>query len=228
MQTPNRKIAKALPAEDESGAYLGISIGSSYYSKQRIRHYLAYANAVFSHFAFLIGDGIYKFTLAGTKDISLEEATRRAHMIGDERERMLKNIIEMSGHAAKVLRWSDVENMPEYNSLLHVVTETYNTNKQFKKLVRKQIFLNLGGRVAEAGLSQDPRFDNDISNLFDTYILEEIAGLITVSEFTQYHLEIYPGKDLIILKKIYQDRFQKISDALPTIRKRQFKQLKIN
>lgn len=211
-----------------SGAFLGISIGSPYYSRQRIGHYLAYARLKFSSFAFLIGDDIFRFTLAALRGIAIDDALARARTIGDEREVMLRDAIHTAGIHSVILRWTAIANIPQYAPLLECLREAYRKNRHFKDGVRKQVFVNLGDRVAETGLSRNSHVDNYASSLFDSYILEEIAGLVTVSEYTPYVTEIYPGRDLQILQQIYKNRFPDISEALPGIKRRRFLQLRID
>lgn len=220
--------ASSKDSKTPSGAFLGISIGSPYYSRQRISHYLAYARLKFSCFALLIGDDIFRFTLAGLRGISIDDALARARTIGDEREVMLRDVINSFGIDVSILRWSDIASIPQYAPLLDCVRCTYQKNKQFKDGVRKQVFVNLGDRIAETGLPRNSHFDNEISRLFDSYILEEIAGLVAVSEYTPYATEIYPGRDLQILQRIYKNKFPEISEALPRVRRRRFLQLRIN
>lgn len=213
---------------EAKGAFLGISVGSPYYSKQRIRKYLDYAKKRFNVFAFLLGDEIFRYTLAGLRGISIDEATSRARKIGIERESMLKDLIRNEVFPISVIRWNYIQNIPMYSLMIEAIQLAYRNDISFKEMVRTQIFLNLGDRVEETGLSRDPSIDNDISFFFDSYILEEVAGLITISEITPYSVEIYPGRDLLILQHIYEDKYTEITKALPLKRKREFLQLKID
>lgn len=213
---------------ESAGAFLGISVSSPYYSRQRISHYLTYARLNFPRFAFLIGDEIFRFTLAGLRNMPIDQALARARTIGDEREIMLKEMIRTSGFPANVMRWSDVIAVPQYSLFLSCVSKAYQSNQSFKNMVRKQVFINLGERVTETGLPRNPRNDNEMSGIFDSYILEEVAGLITVCEYTPYRTEIYPGRDLRILQLIYNNKYPEITEVLPLVRKRRFLQLRID
>lgn len=212
---------------EKAGAFLGISVGSPYYSKQRISNYLSYAKKNFPAFALLIGDVIFRYTLAAFRELTIDEATARACMIGNEREAMLKSLINAETYPFEIIRWQDVERLPLYSTILMRAQESMKSSIAFKSMVRKQVFINLGNRVAVTGLSDDPNVDDNVSKLFDAYIVEEIAGLVAISESTKYNLEIYPGDDLRVLESIYQDAFPEFIQVLPSPRKRQFKKLRL-
>lgn len=210
-----------------TNAFLGVSLGKSYYSIQRIKHYLSWAEINFGSFAFLIGDFLYRYTLAGLKGVPLDEAKDRSLQMGEETAQMLTNVSKHARIPVTVLRWNDITSMPEFIRLLHVVNDVARHNVAFQAAVRKQVWLNLGNGVGESGVSEDPVVHNAVSEYFDSYIKEEIAGLITVSEHTEFHTEIYPGRDLEVLENIYKNTYPEISAVLPKNRKRQFTRIYI-
>jgi tRNA-dependent cyclodipeptide synthase len=210
------------------GAFLGISVGSPYYSRQRIDHYLAWAALKYGAFAFLVGDGIAKYTIAATKHLPLVAAAARAAEIGDNLCSMLEDACRKCGKAVDIFRWKRVEQIPEYSGLVRAVSAEYSTSAAFKTEVRRQVWRNLGSRIAVLGIAEHESDNSLAAQLCDRYILEEIAGLIAMGEFTGYHLELYPGDDLEILERIYRDEFPAISRALPARRMRRFERLQIN
>lgn len=205
-----------------TSAFLGISIGKSYYSREHIRNYLSWAEVNFEAFAFLIGDLIYKYTLIAFKGLSFDDATDRALRMGDETARMLTELTAHARMPVTTMRWGDVVSIQEYSVLLGAVDGACKSNPSFQEAVRNQVWLNLGSRLEKIGVPKNPRVHNEISILFDSYIKEEVAGLIAVSEYTRYHTEIYPGQDLKILNDIYADMYPEVSSVLPKERKREF------
>jgi len=211
-----------------TSAFLGISIGSPYYSADRIHAYLLLAKLRFVRFAFLLGDKISRYSIAATKGMSLPVANQRTQKTTLSLEKMLKRTSEDIGMSVEIYRWKRVQSIPGYGRILAAVKEEFNTNPVFRACVREQVWINLGSRIAASGVFRDAKVTNRAAKLCDRYIVTEVAGLITMSELTPYELEIYPGEDLKIMEVIYKDEFPIIAKALPKIRKRRFECLRVN
>lgn len=221
---------------EPSCAFLGISIGSPYYSRQRIDDYLAWADLKLDHFAFLIGDDIFALTNSVFKKLSLKEAKLAASKKGDNFECMLNKAIKdristgqcKSAQNTKIYRWRDLSKKDEYNQYLQAALMDYKTSDKFRQSLREQIWCNLGSRLSVTGISRDFRKVYQTSIRFDNYLLREIAGLITISEHTIYNTEIYPGDDLFIMENVYASEYDHLASILPENKKRSFMKLQLD
>ena len=211
--------------------YLAISLGNPYYTKERISHYLSWAEVQSPKFGFLIGDQLFQYTLGVFQNLNMSQAHIRACSIGDNMAVMLHKIIlahrGLRPLDIRVIRWKDLASTPEYNKFYRTAIAAYSDNSKFRQAVRDQIVLNLGNRIASHNASPHSRNQNAATEFLDRYILEEIAGLITISECFGYPQELYPGKDLAIMENIYDNKFPEFSEVLPGKRKRQFLSLRI-
>ena len=205
-----------------ASGFLGISLGSPYYSRARIDAYLAWASVNLEKFAFLIGDEIFALTNAVFKDISLERSREIAERKGEDIAIMLERAAAAKGLRAHVFRWRDLTRIPQYGVYYRAVRLEYDINERFKSAVRRQVWTNLGSRLAVTGYPPNGLGDNGVSKLLDDYVLHEIAGLVTISEHTAYALEIYPGQDLEILERCYSGEYPRLDAVLPASRKREF------
>ena len=208
------------------GMYLGISLASQYYSKERLRSYLSWASLNCRKFAFLIGDEIYAYTYAALNNCQLQEAFDFAKKLGDQIEKSLLNLAP-TNTPATIFRWKDLK-IKKYHSIAKMVISEYNTNKKFALRVREQVWGNIGNNLYAAGACREVGCQHQVCNFLDQYVLYEIPGLIVISEYLGYQTEIYPGPDLSILFELYQGSFSFSDKLIPSPRKRKFVNLILN
>lgn len=205
--------------------FLGYSLGTPYYSSERISSYASWAKINADKFAILIGDEVYKYTLMALKNLSEEEAKSRALSIGDNAEINIKKVL--SGMNVTIYRWNDLIDK-KYELIKKKCYEEKNINLIFSHSVRSQAWENLGNRLEVVGACKNSRCNHSVCLNLDDYVINEIAGLITMSEYVGYNLEIYPGKDLDIIVQIYAGDFPRIESVLPKNRRRRFLTLILN
>lgn len=215
-----------LTAEGELAAFLGVSIGTKYYSESRISAYLAWADLNTTRFAFLIGDEVHQFTSALLNAVSLEDALKGALLRGDQFERQIKEIMKARGVCHEIIRWRHVREAPEYANWLSAIYRDYENNPDFRGMVRDQVWSSLSSQLAERGYTYPGTVD-ELSSA-DEFVLHEVAGLIVASEYMGYPLEVYPGPDLTVLEAIYSGAVPALCELLPASPKRQFLNLRLN
>jgi tRNA-dependent cyclodipeptide synthase len=208
------------------GVYLGISLASQYYSKERLRAYLSWASVNCRKFAFLIGDEIYAYTYSALNNCKLSEAYDLVKKIGDQTEKSLLNLAP-TNTPTTIFRWDDLKT-EEYYSIMKAVEDEYNSNIKFAMRVRSQVWKNLGNNLYAAGACKEAGCQRQACNLLDKYVLLEIPGLIIISEYLGYETEIYPGPDLSILSDFYKGNFSFINNFFPSPPKRKFMNLILN
>lgn len=212
-----------------SSAYLGISLGSSYYSKERLKSYLAWATISCGKFAFLVGDSIYALTHSVVKRMALPQSLAVSTRMGDEMCTAVYRAGVEADISPIVIRFSELRDDPEYSKLLEVGNDLYSSSAQFRKAVRTQVWTNLHARLADLPeICSSSSCGHAECERLDSYVIEEIAGLITMSEYRDYQLEVYPGNDLLILKDIYSGKYNEYSEILPEDKRREFLSLTLN
>lgn len=208
-------------------SYLGISIGNPYYSRETIKKYINWSKVNCDQFAFLIGDDIYKYTYSVFKSLELSEAYDRVIKIGDDMEKNISRAISDENYEnnCKIIRWGKLSDYDFYKNLELNLHREFVVNSNFQSDVKEQVSFNLSKKLGDLHL-----VDSDIPDihkkLLYEYMLEELAGLITMSEYLDYEQEVYPGQDLFILTNIYQNHYTQIRKKLPKELKRKFISLK--
>ena len=108
--------------------FLGVSLGSPYYSNNRIKSYASWAKVNADKFAILVGDEIYKYTLIALKNMTEDEARARAFIVGDDTvtniERALYNL------DVAIIRWNDLV-CDAYNEIVKACREEIKNNPIF-------------------------------------------------------------------------------------------------
>lgn len=212
---------------DSTKAYLGISLGRLYYSTARLKAYCAWAavNAP-NDFGFLIGDDIYVYTLRAFSHLNAAAAAKRAEQKGSEVQRQLDRLSLAKNLSHTVVRWRELTSFPRYQAIVAAASQLLENKPAFRADVRSQAAINLRRRLERA---PTPGANGKATRwrLLERYIIEEIAGLVTMSEDRGYPLEVYPGKDLQIVQDVYAGKWPSLQALLPAKPKRDFYPLEL-
>ncbi|MBU1318815.1 MAG: tRNA-dependent cyclodipeptide synthase [candidate division Zixibacteria bacterium] len=205
-------------------AYLGISLSRRYYSNRRLHKYVQWAQGNAARFAFLIGDNIYALTDSVFSDRTFSSALVVALERGREFCERIETILIEESYTAEIIRWNELESHTEYQRLLSTFQEEYmRRNSHFAQCVRQEVVGNLKRRLTDEVVK---RFDSEEEptswNILDSYVLREMAGLITMSEYLGFSVEVYPGPDVGILNMLYKNVFPSLTNDLPETTKREF------
>jgi tRNA-dependent cyclodipeptide synthase len=206
----------------KKNGYLGVSLGTPYYSRKRLQRYLEWSREEFDRFAFLIGDGIYALTYSVLHYASRTDAAEKADALGDQAEASIRRVGRTCGIDPTIVRWEDIASTPECVKLLGLIESAYRKDPTFALAVRAEVWRNLGDRLSVVGVCRSPGCNHEECQTLDRYVVNEVAGLITISEHMGYEVEVYPGNDLNVLKGVYADQYPHLSGALPEQRKREF------
>ena len=184
-------------------AFVGISINSPYFSKENLINYVHYIDGInnlgVSELAFLIGDTPYALTYAALNKTSISKSFRIVKDKGDDFLNAIRDFLTKEygiSFNTKIIKWEEVTTCDFYEEIYTKVLQLYQTDINFKNDVRNQVNINLSNKLKNKILN------NYEYSLLDYYVIDEIAGLLTMSEYLDYKYEIYPGKDLFILEKI--------------------------
>ena len=208
-------------------AFLGVSLGSRYYSVRRLRLYIHWARTNALSFSFLIGDTIYGLTYSVFNRCSPEDGTKVAVALGDQVVERIQAVMAKESFNARVIRWPELESSPHYRRLHDAFQQRYSESPAFVSAVREEVQTNLNRRLTSEVVSRFESEDRGESwRLLDDYVIAEMAGLITMSEYMGFPLEVYPGPDVTMLQRLYTGGFPNLSDVLPVARHRSFLNLR--
>jgi tRNA-dependent cyclodipeptide synthase len=136
--------------------------------------------------------------------------------VGREKEasyaRALRNLALT--HGVQIWHWNKIDHAPIYKRNLNLVESQFRENSQFRNLVREQVRFNLGGRIAEAGQKHGSVLTPDKIDVMAHYLLEEIAGLWYLHFNLGYSLDFYPGRQMQVMSRIYENDFPEFTQRL--------------
>lgn len=209
--------------ETPPNVILGVSLGRSLYSRRLFRSFGETATESGIDFAFLIGDHLHAYTYSVFHNVELAIARRKMWAMSEQVKATIRNATAQLPSNGRIFTWHGVETKAEYRTIGAVVAALYQDSPNFRAEVRKQVWSNLGSRLVGMRCHADSDRHEQTLRCLDEYVLREIPGLITVAEYMDYPILVYPGScDLQILSKIYQGRFAQITEILPAEPKRQF------
>lgn len=200
-----------------SSAYLGISLGTNFYSMRRVESYFCWSKIHYDRFSVLIGDWIYAYTHGFFHSSGHRESIGTALAMGDAAAAMCEKTARSSNRPINVIRWNDLRGMHSYKCLLPRLFNEYTINREFRIDCNCQIIANLGERVSLTDTLPQRTFHPLVC-----YLLHEICGLVVISEYTEYSTEVYPGEDLIIMKNLYSGCYPGLLESMPNQLKRAF------
>ena len=207
--------------------FLGISLSNPYYSRANLVKYMKWIGLSNYELAFLIGDYIHKYTYSVFKDVTLDEALDVCLKMGENMDKNIKRASSKVGKNFNIYHWKEITKNDFYKRLKDNIYNEYINNNNFKKMVRQQVINNLENKI-NYKLSNNKTITRKDKYKLDKYVLEEITGLITMSEYLSYSLELYPGNDLFIIKKIYSGEFKQIFRNIKIDYKRKFLSIKFD
>ena len=223
----SRPVSAERSVREVRKGYLGISLGRLYYSTARLNAYCAWASVnVAPDFGFLIGDDIYAITLQAFSRMSEKRALDRARQKGDDIARQLAKIGTARGLAFTIVRWRELTARERYQAVLTAATALRDNDEAFRQALRQQAVINLKRRFEHSG-PPTARAER-MWRLLETYVIHEIAGLITMSEDLGYAVEVYPGPDLDVVRQIYDGKWRELRSVLPVKPVRGFCRLELD
>jgi len=136
--------------------------------------------------------------------------------VGREKEagyvRALRNLA--LAHGVQIWHWEKIDHAPIYKRNFGLIESQFRENSQFRNLVREQVQSNLGGRIAEAEQKHGAMITPDKIDVMAQYLLEEIAGLWYLHFDLGYSLDFYPGRQMQVMSRIYENHFPEFTQQL--------------
>lgn len=177
--------------------WVGISIGNKYFTKDRIRAYIAWAlEHSKERVLVVIGDALHAPNLEVLDRRTPEAAMRKALRIGDIKYNEVKEIISSLSSEQQtkvsVVRWKDILDTNEYKKNIAIVLDAYKNNFAFRKEIQDII---KSGRKDRAD-KIEKLSEVELDRLCD-YVLNEIPhfvnGVQGYGDNVVYTLIPYPG-----------------------------------
>jgi cyclo(L-tyrosyl-L-tyrosyl) synthase len=162
-------------------AFIGISLGNSYYTEDRLKLILSGFSEIFKNVAVLLADdlSIHNYRAIGYTEEKAKKKLKKE--MKSTRNRILRTIKYVEEKSNKInikfYQWKDVENSLAYSKALKNVEDKYNKDGTFSLGVQK-LTLNILGKYTSDTNKEDFVIDEG-----KHYILKELAFGLCASEF---------------------------------------------
>lgn len=186
------QLDKLSPASTELGklkrCMLGISLGTHNIEGARLEAVLEWISANFEQCAIVVGDSVYRLTLALLEGLEPEPALVKALQHGREFERCYAPLFRQYSHKCRFewLPLSKISNAPQFPAHLATLEQLYARNGEFQQSVQRfaQAYLGRGDKIAETCTTH--------LSMTKQYLLEEAAMFACLRE-QDWPILVYPG-----------------------------------
>jgi len=195
------KITSCNLYKEKKLAMIGISLGNSYFSEEKLKLILTGFSENFENVAVLLADeiAIHNFK---TKGYSEDKAKQKIHKCSNNTSNKINRVIEEIGsNNIRLYTWAEIEEFNLYQKSLKDITKLYNNNISFSREVRKKIYEKIKGNLD----SQDDK--EDIIDEAKWYLLKELAFALCASEFFNSPLLTCYYTDFALYREILNNKY---------------------
>lgn len=193
-------------------AFMGVSLGKPFYSKENIENYFLWAEKYCKKLILILADEPERWNYQVFKQLPKKESLSFAQKIGEYYKRgFLKLINKNSLQDIEVKVWKDLfKRNQEYKRTLSVLRKHFLREGQFREDFIKTIRQNLGRKIKKE-LKGDK--EKIIVDVLSNYLIEELAATIWFIK-NDFPVEINPRKLSKLNKNIYIDKYRQLSKDL--------------
>ncbi|OVE73912.1 hypothetical protein BVX94_02230 [bacterium B17] len=191
-----------------SGSNLSAFIGICAYRPMSNRSFLAdlipWVLKRSNHVKIIIGDYLERHNLVAFEGITEEEAISHLDKKGQKIIRTVSRILQpyKDTHRLSVVDFRTEMSLRGFKKVFDGVSSYYTSDQLFASDIRREV---------DRFVADSRRYDHDVkqavlseqAEMLDKYVLEEVAMYVHLY-LQGYTVEVYPGQDLPILRKIAQ------------------------
>ena len=207
------KLGKKLIKNPKSvSAFMGISLGKPFYSKENIEKYLLWAEKHCKKFILILADEPEKWNYQAFKRLTELKSLSFARKVGEDYKRGFLRIINKHNlKDIEVKVWKELfDNNQEYEEILSIFKKHFLENNQFREDCIKTIRQNIGQKIEE-GLEGNK--DRIVADILSNYLLEELTATIWFIK-NGFPIEINPRKLVELNENIYSNKYKQLSKDL--------------
>jgi tRNA-dependent cyclodipeptide synthase len=192
-----------------------ISLGSSIFSKQRVLEYVQFGLTICREFSVVMVDHPARHNWPLSDTLTPSEYHQRFMTISVEKASGLKEVLAKAGlgERAQVMSWTEFTEAPEYRRNIEVLTTIYEHDDSFRAAVTKQVYENIGGKLAILNGGHRTAGTQKIRAL-SMFLIEELSGIFYLQFDRGHTLDVFPAPQMEIVGRIYQNEFPHVSRAL--------------
>ncbi len=177
VRQKGQKISTCNIFKKRETALLGISLGNSFFTKERMHLIFTGFSSYFKNVAVLLADDLaeHNFRVMGYDERKIKRKIRENS--NKTRNKIKATINEIASPNITFYQWRDIESDKGYRRSIKNIIYTYDHNSAFSQEIN-QIVLNVLHKYLPKDYNQ-----NDVINEAKWYFLKELAFICTSSDF---------------------------------------------
>ncbi len=183
--------------ERKFNIFIAISLGNKWFNKENLKEYITWAlkYSKSEKLLIIIADKLHVINQEVRDGYSPKRSMNRARKAGDKIETIVKEIISTLPKnkqlGIEILRWDDVINSPNYESIINLFYEEFNKNFEFKNFILKIVKKNIE--------KSDKIYNEKEIEKLAQYVLNELPIFLRGMEWKGiiYNLHPYPKFTII-------------------------------
>lgn len=190
--------------EHPYGAFLGVSLKNKMSNRKALAQIIPWLSRRATAGVVVIGDYLHRHNLVALRGLSPKEALEKAITDGKRPLRYANEIVSRLGNinSLQVCSAADLIETSECREVRTTLSSYFSMGGSFFKDVN-DVLTSYLSRVCD---EQSTSIKMDVREVLKEYMLEEIAMFLYLYQIG-YPVEVYPGPDLSIMRKIGQGTY---------------------
>lgn len=183
-----------------SSCVVPISVGQYYHEGEKFIVTLKEIEKNFENATILICDSLQRHNIKIGKNCSDEKALKIANNNGLEWRKRYEKIINNLTINTRIMHWDEFINSPNYNYYYSKINLYYNSDCEFKTVVKQTIGKYLTRKYKKLQITENYRSEEKYCL---DYLKEECAVRLMYKDF-RFNYHVYPTEDNLAMKKVHK------------------------
>lgn len=207
-ETSGPLVNSFLSGNLQSGTIISICPYSFMVNKSFLTKYLPWIASRSGNNAIVVGDYLERHNISVFNGISMEEAAKKAITKGEKINTTIDQVISNHEleHAFERLCIREIIESDEFQDIHDEVMRYKANDALFNEDLIEQVFIMLDNSN-RAKFIRNQLVENDVETL-QRYIVEELSFYLYMYQ-KGYYVEIYPGRDMHVLRRLANDVYHK-------------------
>ena len=204
-------------------AFLGISLGKRFFSKEHTKMYFDWALSNCKDFMLIIDDWEEQHNYKVFKKLRGEESAKiRALSEGKNKKRAFTKVLNWypvnQRAKVKIMCSSELFQNPEHAEILSIrdkLVSMFSQNPEFREAIIQSVETSIRGKIEawknEMKITEKDKQYHEALELLSRYRFEEIAVTIYLREQMGFPTEIYPESAMPVVRNLYEGKYPELT-----------------
>lgn len=207
-------LAEEALLSNRFNSYIGVSIGSRFFSKERMRVYFQLMSERFENSLVVLMDDPDRYNFELFKSLTPEQSLQKARIISDEIRGGYEKLIRLLGiENVSVVQFRDFSSKDGFKQIVATIRQGVEKDSEFRKSLLGMVEDSIGNKISDFLKANKSKERERVWGMLINYTIEELSALIYFTE-NGYPIEIDPHGEFHTKKKLYEGFFPEIERSL--------------